>query len=368
MNYSGDRLRLARLLNAKTLAEVAAQVGVNKQKIHKLENDQAHIDRGLALALSAALDVSADFFVPVSMTGQPIETDAIHFRATKSRTKQADKDHDAAKVIVLDEMLMHIESELDLPAYNIPNIATASDREIEAAAIACREHWGLGNAPIANMVRVLENAGVVVLNSDSRCEAIDGASIDGASIDNRRPKVLRNTPTRGYRSRFTDAHELGHLVMHKGIITGDRETERQANRFASAFLLPAQAFYASFPKSHRIDWAEIERLKQHWCVSKAALFYRAKQIGAIDDKQYLTAVKALNNRGERSKENGDERIAPELPELLPDALQYLAKTRHWDSHWWQETLGINQSLLATVIGLPLLRAISTRRDHLRVIK
>ncbi len=367
MNYCGDRLRLARLLNAKTLVEVAEQVGESKQKIHKLENKQACFDRKLALSLASALGVSVDFFEPTMFGHQPIVTNEIHFRATKSRTKQSDKDHDAAKVIILDEMLSYIENELDFPCYDIPNIATHSDREIEEVAMTCRAHWGLGDAPISNMIRVLENAGVVVLNSNSLCQAIDGAS-----VDNNRPKVLRNTPLYGYRSSFTDAHELGHLVMHKGIVTGDRETERQANRFASAFLLPARAFYHSFPKSYRINWTRIEQLKQYWGVSKSALFYRAKQVGVIDDKQYLTAIKTLNNKGERQKERGDEKIVPECPELFPDALRYLANTRHWDSRWWEKELGISAELLETIIGSPLLQAILSshhiRSTKLRVVR
>ena len=44
--------------------------------------------------------------------------------------------------------------------------------------------------------------------------------------------------------------ELGHLVMHDGIITGCKATEKQANYFASSFLMPRLGFFSaveSFP-------------------------------------------------------------------------------------------------------------------------
>jgi Zn-dependent peptidase ImmA (M78 family) len=55
------------------------------------------------------------------------------------------------------------------------------------------------------------------------------------------------------RSRFTAAHEFGHLVLHCGLPTyrafSDEyqplhDPERQANIFAAAFLMPRQAFLA----------------------------------------------------------------------------------------------------------------------------
>lgn len=365
MNFTGEKLRLARLLNAKTLQDVAELTGESKQKIHKLENEQAYPDDGLVSLLSDVLKVRPDFFELDSTSGHPVPAEEIHFRSVKSRAKQADKEHDAAKVFILDQMLMWVGHELALPAYNIPEIPTKTDKDIELAANKCRHYWDLGNGPIDNIVRVLENAGVVVVNSDSRCDAIDGAA-----IDNRHPKVLRNTPKFGYRSRFTDAHELGHLVMHKGMITGDRETERQANRFASAFLMPAETFYQVFPRGYRLDWTKIEKLKKEWKVSKAAIFYRAKQIGAINDAQYKSAVIQMGNDGERKIEKGDENIQPEVPEILSESLQYLYQTRHWDYQWWTKTLGIHQELLSIVIGEKLLSDIGYRQINpkLKVIR
>ncbi|HEY8908294.1 MAG TPA: ImmA/IrrE family metallo-endopeptidase, partial [Rhodoferax sp.] len=47
--------------------------------------------------------------------------------------------------------------------------------------------------------------------------------------------VRRNT-------QFGVAHELGHFSLHIGVLTGDQLTETQANRFASALLMPRSTF------------------------------------------------------------------------------------------------------------------------------
>ena len=52
----------------------------------------------------------------------------------------------------------------------------------------------------------------------------------------------------GNRDNFNLAHEMGHIVMHRGIshTPGTRTVENQAHRFAGAFLAPAKALRKAF--------------------------------------------------------------------------------------------------------------------------
>jgi len=53
------------------------------------------------------------------------------------------------------------------------------------------------------------------------------------------PVIVVSEEEAGDRLRFSEAHELGHLVLHFGRAGGRaREVEQEANDFASAFLLP----------------------------------------------------------------------------------------------------------------------------------
>ena len=127
------------------------------------------------------------------------------------------------------------------------------------------------------------------------------------------------------RLRFDLAHECGHLVMHQGVETGDRETEEQAHRFASAFLLPAKAFAAEFPRrAHNLDWPGLYAMKRRWGVSVRAIARRAYDLGLIDAAQYRTANVHLARTGQTKGETGDNDWPwPEEPELLGAALEAL---------------------------------------------
>lgn len=88
------------------------------------------------------------------------------------------------------------------------------------------------------------------------------ATIEGLSAwssELQRPYVLLSSDKgNGFRSQFDLAHELGHLVLHKGI---ERSTdpqryklmEDQAHRFAGAFLLPAETFAADVKTPVTLD-------------------------------------------------------------------------------------------------------------------
>ena len=112
------------------------------------------------------------------------------------------------------------------------------------------------------------------------------------------------------RLRFDLAHECGHLVMHQGVETGDRETEIQAHRFASAFLLPTTAFVTEFPRrAHYLDWPGLYTLKRRWGVSVRAIVRRAYDLGMIDAAQYRTANVHLARTGQAKGEAEYIRLA-----------------------------------------------------------
>lgn len=68
------------------------------------------------------------------------------------------------------------------------------------------------------------------------------------------------------RFRFTAAHELGHVLLHKNIASEFRDTddgdfmerriEREADRFAAAFLMPLPALCTEFSMSATTLWSD----------------------------------------------------------------------------------------------------------------
>ena len=125
------------------------------------------------------------------------------------------------------------------------------------------------------------------------------------------------------RSRFDAAHELGHLVMHADVMPASQAVERQANRFASAFLMPRETFLMECP--HRLVWGHFEELKRRWGVSLSALVRRAYDLGRFGEATYRRACMQLN---QKYNAGGVRRLEPhepavEVPTVVADAIEAL---------------------------------------------
>jgi Zn-dependent peptidase ImmA (M78 family)/transcriptional regulator with XRE-family HTH domain len=313
--FQAGNLRLARLLSGWTKAELAERLQVSRQFVHALEIGGKSPSADMLAALSLLLKVQPSFWC-TPLTGE-VREEECHFR---SRRSMPDKlaEQIVAHGTALEMIVRFLDAKLTLPKVNFPSIEANSVLDIERAAEQCRMHWDLGFGPIANMCRVLENAGAVITLFKS-----DRHEVDALSISRARPIVVRNTAKQSPgRLRFDLAHECGHLVIHQGIETGDKETEEQANIFSAAFLLPSDTFRKEFPTMHgRLDWHVIYSLKVRWRVSAKAILRRARDLTLLNDVQYAAGNRFLNQSGQARIEQYDERIPMEDPELVGTAIQ-----------------------------------------------
>src|SRR5262249_12657537 len=146
----------------------------------------------------------------------------------------------------------HVERHVRLPAIGVPSLDVEDEDDLEGAeraAAAVRAEWGLGQGPIDNVVRLLEGKGVIVIRPKIDSEEVDAFS----TWAGRRPLVvLASDKDDCARSRYDGAHELGHLVMHHDAEPGRKPVENQAQRFAAAFLMPAEVIINELPS--RMSW------------------------------------------------------------------------------------------------------------------
>jgi Zn-dependent peptidase ImmA (M78 family) len=97
------------------------------------------------------------------------------------------------------------------------------------------------------------------------------------------------------------AHELGHLILHgEEQIPNTPEAEREANRFAAAFLMPRDSVLARLPLNPSIQ--HIIQGKRIWKVAAMALAHRLHEIGLSTDWHYRSTCFELGKRGYRSRE------------------------------------------------------------------
>jgi Zn-dependent peptidase ImmA (M78 family) len=263
--------------------------------------------------------VLPEFFYHVDP--MPIVDEQCHFRKQLT-TKVALRQIARARGEMLKRLVSVLDQHLELPKYSVAEADPSSTEAIEKAAEKCRSLWGLGWGPLRNVTRVAENAGAVVMRVEGLAD-----EIDAVSFATRRPVIALNTRGRSVcRSRFGIAHELGHFALHIGVLTGDRLTEGQANRFASALLMPRSHFVTECPmaiRGTRLNWKGLSDLKLRWGVSKAAILYRGRQLGAFSEDQARAGYIGLTRHGEAVQESEDHLVEPENPELVSEGLKVM---------------------------------------------
>jgi len=346
--FSGAELRLVRTFHGLALDDVAARIGKTRQYIYKIETEQAQPTEELTADLAVALGVAPQFFFA---RGYQAGEDQFHFRKLAA-TRVGIKQSVIARGTMIARLVNWLERDLIFPALHIPEVSRIADpRDIERVAEICRNEWGVGTGPIADTVRLAEHVGAVVTSFRATFKEVDALSVSAS-----RPIIVRSEAKESTcRHRFDVAHELGHFVLHEGQITGDRLTEGDANRFASALLVPRGMMVRFFPRGtgSRLDWKGISEFKLAWKVSKAAILYRARQLDLITEAKYRSGVITLRRTGEATREREDNLIAQETPALLTRAFDVLATRKGIMKEDIATAINWSPELLEEVVGFPI---------------
>lgn len=314
-SFTPARLQLAREAAGMEAKELAASVGTTASAISQLEHGVTKPKIETLLRLSLALGVPPQFFAVPAPPELPLAD--CHFRRRRGAPKREQRAV-IARGRLIQEVLQYLETEVEFPVDAVTPLQrlTMTLEEAEELAADVRDAWGLGLGPIPDMVGVLEMHGVIPVEVAGHSDQLDAFSVWVAG----RPMVFLSTDKQsGSRRRFDAAHELGHLVGHRGCPVGDNQLEDVANRFASAFLLPAAPFRAECPS--RLSWPALRALKQRWGVSLQALVRRAFDLGIYSEATYRRAYVQLGQYGWRSTEPDEPPM--ERPSLIQTAVAQL---------------------------------------------
>lgn len=329
-HFNPKRLTLARKRRRKTGKILASEAGLSAVTVSRLENGDNDPDDDTVARLAKALNYPAGFFYG----DDPEELDAttVSFR---SLTKMSALEREAARsagTLGL-QLSAWVDQQFTLPEPKVPNLS--HEAEPEAAARAVRAAWGLGEQPISNMLSLLEAHGVRVFSLAEQTDAVDAFSFWW----NERPYVFLNNYKTAEHSIYDSAHELAHLAMHKHAgPQPSRAAEREANQFASAFLMPKNDVLSRVPRFITVDG--IIKIKARWRVSAMAMAYRLRSLNLMTEWQYKSACIELGRRGYR---NGE-------PQGLP-AHETSAVWRKVLSQLWSEKTTKNE--IAAALNLPM---------------
>lgn len=297
-----SRLTLARQRRGLSVTALARAAGVARQTAAAWEDGTQEPLGVNVVELSRVLSFPAGFFDLDDVDTVP--AGAASFRASSKTTKTT---RDAALAAGRVAMLINdwIERRFRLP---VPDVPTLGLQAPEQAAAVLRERWGLGNAPVSNMIHLLESQGVRVFSLPAECATVDAFCwrSDGTPI------VMLAPGKSAERRRFDLAHELGHLVLH-GELEGFQgpTAEAEANRFASAFLMPRAALLGRPLRGATLDMVLAER--RRWKVAAMALTYRLRELSFVSDWEYRQLCIELSRRGfRRSEPGGSEHESSQL--------------------------------------------------------
>jgi Zn-dependent peptidase ImmA (M78 family) len=126
--------------------------------------------------------------------------------------------------------------------------------------------------------------------------------------------------------------------------------ESQANRFASAFLLPAHSFLSD------VGAMTLDRclaIKSKWRVSVQAMLMRAGQIGMITEEQEKRLWINLGRRKWRNREPLDDLLPPENPKFLARSFELLIKNNIIDPVDIPPQLALASRDIEELAGLPI---------------
>jgi Zn-dependent peptidase ImmA (M78 family)/DNA-binding XRE family transcriptional regulator len=274
---------LRKFREAKSLSqeELAKRVGISRVGYRKIET-QISLPRVSTLkALAEALSISIqDLVTPVNQLKH------VRFRSQGNMNNRK---------IILDEISKKLEDYNDLEEILDDRIASKinqliSNKEFiklknkpKEAAAKVREVFSLGKKePIHNICGLFESKGIKVISIRRTSNNFFGLSVsekDGG------PAVVVNIWERISVERwiFTAIHELAHLLFHLSSfdvcqIEENEVEEKEANEFASHFLMPDETFDREWKQSSGMIFVDrVLKIKRIFKVSYKTVLYRIQE-------------------------------------------------------------------------------------------
>jgi Zn-dependent peptidase ImmA (M78 family)/DNA-binding XRE family transcriptional regulator len=288
--FNGTRLTVARQRRLLTKKELATKIGVEPRAITGYEaGEYLPSDENIDV-ISRILRYPNEFFF-----GEDLDIPDESGVSFRSMSKMSAKRRDAAiaAAAIAFTLSAMVEQKFNLPALDLLDLREESP---EFAAVSLRQHWGLGELPVKNMIHLLEAKGIRVFSLAEDCVEVDAYSL----WRDRRPFVFLNTLKSAEHRRWDAAHELAHLVLHRHGAPNGIDAEKDANAFAAAFLMPTTSMKAMGRINPTLE--TLMAIKKKWTVSVVSVAVRAYSLGLISDWHYRHLCIEISRRGWRTAE------------------------------------------------------------------
>ena len=351
-----EMIALAREARGLTQTELADMLSVSQAMLSKLEAGVKEPSDELVDRLSRALRFPAVFFLqqdPVFGAGL---SEFFHRKRQDVPVRVLSRVH--AMINISRMHVARLLRSVELPELKIrPYEMAEFEHDPAKVARALRAAWQLQSGPIPNVIRVIEDAGGIVIRFPFGTPKIDAIS---RWVPGLPPLFFVNQGLPADRERLTLCHELGHLVMHD---VPNPNMEDEANAFASEFLMPERDVA---PHLDRLTLERLAVLKPYWRVSMAALLMRATRLKKVSDRMQRYLWMEFGRRGWRRAEPAETAIAPEEPGVLQEVIDLHRRQFGFSIDDLAELLAADPLDITSLYGLG--RASAEMRSTLRVIK
>ena len=302
-------LRIARQARGLSQGEAAAKLKIPQVTLSRYENAISSPTDEFLDRAALNYDFPVSFFEQADpVLGPPV---SVHPMWRKKQSVTA-REMDAIiaefniRILNIRRMLEGVEF---TPQSTIPQMDIEEyEEDTERIAAMVRGHWLVPQGPLQDLTGLIERAGAIIIYSPLGGSSVSGVTMSAPGL---RPIIMLNREQPSDRARFTLAHELAHLVMHR---FPSPQMEKQANSFASAFLMPANEIRAAF--RGRIDLKRLAALKPEWKVSMQALLYRAQSLGLIGHSQAVYLWRQFSIHRIKLREPAELDFPMETPGVL----------------------------------------------------
>jgi len=311
--FNRERLTELRTMRGMTMEFLANELGITKQMVSKYEDGKSIPQIEAMRKMAQVLSAPTKYLFKESVTLNK-NSSTLFLRAPLAIPKKT-----RAYARIVSGWGYEISQATENLSQPFADFSIDNKLTIPEKAMELRRQWGLGNQPIKDMVALLESRGFNIFTIDSPELKTEAYS----QIINGTPIIVINMNKQSrtaVRQRFSLAHELGHMVLHRELFDWEfdsrsKEIENEAQLFAEYFLLSTRSFIDSFI-SPKIKMEHLIALKKEWRVSLGALVIHCENTGLIDASKREFLQKQINARGWKKFEPLDNEIEHEEPSAM----------------------------------------------------
>ncbi len=283
----GENIKRIRLELDMTQRQVAEKAGISVPTYSKIESGKVSPNMATLYKISEAFGVEI----------QDLLIQARGLKAVRFRAKQKMKKRDQVLVKAsrwledFNFLLQLVDHPIEYTLADLPLELKKTHRNKRplVAAKRAREIMGLDEEePIHDITGLFAANGIKILAYSLASKEFFGMSIgesDGG------PAIVVNVWERIPVERwiFSAAHELGHLLLHLNaydveVTTEDKQQEKEANSFASYFLMPQKGFEKEWGETRGLTlWERILKVKRIYHVSYKTIIYRLRDLNVFDE-------------------------------------------------------------------------------------